>query len=67
MPVKGSIIAAVLWRCSARSFAIASRMKAIEMVNNSASKLSTESHTLPNSGLLRVSQGSKSPSGVRSR
>ena len=37
------------------------------MVNNSPSKLSTESHTLSSSGLLRVSQGSRSPSGVRSK
>ena len=40
-------MAAVLWRYSVRSFAMASRMKAIAMVNSSASKLSTVSHTLP--------------------
>jgi hypothetical protein len=42
-------------------------MKAIAIVNNSASKLSAESHTLSSSGLLLVSHGSKSPSGVRSK
>ena len=52
MPVSGSISAAVLWRSSVRSFAIASRMKAMAMVNSSASKLSTVSHTLSNTWLL---------------
>ena len=47
MPVSGSTIAAVRWRNSVRSFAIASRMKAIEIVNSSASKLITVSQTLP--------------------
>ena len=46
MPVSGSTMAAVRWRSSVRSLAMASRMKAIEMVNSSASKLSTVSHTL---------------------
>jgi hypothetical protein len=46
IPVSGSTIAAVLCRYSIRSFAMASRMKAIAMVNSSASKLSTVSHTL---------------------
>ena len=48
MPVSGSTSAAVLWRNSVRSFAMASRMKAMAMVNSSASKLSTVSHTLSN-------------------
>ena len=47
-PVSGSISAAVLWPCSPRSFAIASRMKAVAMVNSSASRLSTVSQTLAN-------------------
>ena len=42
-------------------------MKAIAMVNSSASKLSTESHTLSSSGLLRESHDTKSPSGVRNK
>ena len=67
MPVSGSIIAAVRWRNSVRSFAIASRMKAIEIVNSSASKLSTVSHTLPNISLLLGDHGSIDTSGVRSR
>ena len=46
MPVSGSTMAAVLWRCSVRSFAMASRMKAMAIVNSSASKLSTVSQTL---------------------
>ena len=66
MPVSGSIIAAVRWRNSVRSFAIASRMKAIEIVNNSASKLSTVSHTLSNAWLAG-GHGSMAASGVRSR
>ncbi len=48
MPVSGSTSAAVLWRNSVRSFAMASRMNAMAMVNSSASKLSTVSHTLSN-------------------
>ena len=52
MPVSGSTSAAVLWRNSVRSFAIASRMKAIAMVNSSASKLSTVSQTLSNTWLV---------------
>ena len=66
MPVSGSISAAVLWRCSVRSFAIASRMKAIEIVNSSASKLSTVIHTLSNTALF-VDHGSIAPNGVRNR
>ena len=49
-----------------RSFAIASRMKAIAIVNSSASKLSTVSHTLSNTWLVG-DHGSIAPSGVRSR
>ena len=67
MPVRGSISAAVLWRCSVRSFAIASRMKAIAMVNSSASKLSTVIQTLSNTWFEVGSQGSIAPSGVRNR
>ena len=48
MPVSGSTRAAVLCRNSVRSFAIASRIKAIAMVNSNASKLSTVSQTLSN-------------------
>ena len=59
--------AAVLCRCSVRSFAIASRMKAIEIVNSSASKLSTVSQTLSNTSLLVGDHGSIAPNGVRSR
>ncbi len=59
-------MAAVRWRCSVRSFAIASRIKAIEIVNSSASKLSTVSHTLPYM-LLVGDQGIIATSGVRSR
>ena len=66
MPVSGSTRAAVRWRNSVRSFAIASRMNAIEIVNSSASKLSTVNHTLPNT-LLLGAQGSRTASGVRSR
>ena len=66
MPVSGSTIAAVLCRYSVRSLAIASRMKAIAMVNSSASKLSTVSHTLSNTWLVGV-HGSMTASGVRSR
>ena len=54
------------WRNSVRSFAIASRMKAIEIVNSSASNDSTVSHTLPNMRLLG-DHGSMATSGVRSR
>jgi len=43
-PVSGSVIAAVLWRNSVRSFDIASRMKAVAMVIRKASRLSTLSH-----------------------
>ena len=67
MPVSGSTSAAVLWRYSVRSFAIASRMKAIEIVNSSASKLSTVSQTLPNTSLPAGDHGSIAPNGVRSR
>ena len=67
MPVSGSISAAVLWRCSVRSLAMASRMKAIAMVNSSASKLSTVSHTLSNTSLPVGDHGSMAPNGVRSR
>ena len=49
-----------------RSFAIASRMKAIAMVNSSASKLSTVSHTLSNTWSVG-DHGSIATSGVRSR
>ena len=66
MPVNGSTMAAVLWRYSVRSFAIASRMKAIAIVNSSASKLSTVSHTLSNTWLVGA-HGSMEASGVRSR
>jgi len=59
-------MAAVRWRSSVRSFAIASRMKAIEIVNSSASKLSTVSQTLPYM-LLVGDQGNTETSGVRSR
>ena len=59
-------MAAVLWRYSVRSFAMASRMKAIAMVNSSASKLSTVSQTLPTTSLA-VDHGSIANSGVRSR
>ena len=67
MPVSGSTRAAVLWRCSVRSLAIASRMNAIEMVNSSASKLSTVSHTLSNTWFAVGDHGSMAPNGVRSR
>ena len=67
MPVKGSTRAAVLWRCSVRSFAIASRMNAIAIVNSSASKLSTVIHTLSNTWFEVGNHGSIAPSGVRSR
>ena len=59
-------MAAVLWRYSVRSLAIASRIKAIEMVNSSASRLSAVSHTLPNNRFVG-DHGSVAPSGVRSR
>ena len=59
--------AAVLWRYSVRSFAIASRMNAIAIVNSSASKLSTVIHTLSNTWFAVGNQGSIAPSGVRSR
>src|SRR5215831_3162203 len=52
MPVSGSTMAAVLCRYSVRSLAMASRMKAIAIVNSSASKLSTVSHTLSNTWLV---------------
>ena len=42
-------------------------MKAIEMVNSSASKLSTVSHTLPNTLVGRATTAASAPSGVRSR
>ena len=59
-------MAALRWRSSVRSFAIASRMKATEMVNSSASNDSTVSHTLP-SMVSAGDQGSSVTSGVRSR
>ena len=67
MPVSESTIAAVRWRNSVRSLAIASRMKAIEIVNSNASKLRTVSHTLPKILLLVGDQGSTETSGVRNR
>ena len=42
-------------------------MKAIEIVNSSASKLSTVSQTLSNIWLLVGNHGSMAPNGVRSR
>ncbi len=67
MPVSGSIKAAVLWRYSVRSFAIAKRMKAMEIVNRSASKLSTVSHTLSNAVLVEGDADSMAPNGARNR
>ena len=64
--MSGSTIAACLCDCSARSFAIASMMKAIEIVNSSASEDSTVSQTLPNTW-LSGDHGSSADSGVRSR
>ena len=46
MPVSGSVRAAARWRYSVRSLAMARRMKAIEMVNSSASTLSSSSQPL---------------------
>ena len=46
MPVSASVRAAARWRYSVRSLAMASRMKAIEMVNSSASRLSSSSQPL---------------------
>src|SRR5216683_1271460 len=66
MPVSGSTMAAVRWRNSVRSLAIASRMNAIAMVNSSASKLSTVSHTLSNTWFMG-DHGSIAASGVRNR
>ena len=66
MPVNGSIMAAVLWRYSVRSFAIASRMKAIAIVNSRASKLSTVSQTLSKTSVFG-DHGSTVASGVRRR
>ena len=59
-------MAAVRWRNSVRSFAIASRMNAPEMVNSSASKLRTVIHTLPNT-LSFAETGSSATIGVRSK
>ena len=42
-------------------------MKAIAIVNSSASKLSTVSHTLPNTSLAVGAHGSMAPNGVRNR
>ena len=42
-------------------------MKAIEIVNSSASKLSTVSQTLSNTSLLVGDHGSIAPNGVRNR
>ena len=67
IPVSGSTSAAVLWRYSVRSFAIASRINAIEIVNISPSKLSTVSQTLPNTWLPAGNHGSMAPNGVRNR
>ena len=66
MPVSGSVRAAVRWRYSVRSFAMASRMKAIEIVNSSASRLSSSSQPLI-ARLLPGATCSAAPSGVRSR
>ena len=59
-------MAAVRWRNSVRSFAIASRMKALEMVVKSASKLRTVIHTLPNTASL-AEPGSNATIGVRNK
>ena len=67
MPVSESTKAAVLWRYSVRSFAIAKRMNAIEIVNSSASKLSTVSHTLSNTELFAGDDDRIALNGVRNR
>ena len=66
MPVNGSIVAACLWPSSARSFAIARRMNAVEIVASSDSTLITVSHALENS--LSFAEAASGPiRGLRSR
>jgi len=59
-------MAAALWTKTARSLAIAIRMKAMEIVNNSASELSTVSQMEPNSRSVPGGCGSIITRGVRS-
>ena len=65
-PVNGSVVAARLWRISARSLAIASRMNAVEIVASSDSVLITVSHALANT-CSAFGQASWAISGLRSR